>query len=494
MKINTKGLLAVICFFTSISCNKYLDVQPVDRLLDKQVFSSETSIQKALNGIYISVATSNLYGSLLTATTLDVMAQYYNIPSNNHFVSASRYNYLDGASLQSDMSAIWANTYTAILNANQFIQGVSGVSGDVLLQDEKNILLGEAYGLRAFLCFDMLRLYGPIYSTDSASALVPYPVLPQTASSPLLPANNFIDSVTRDLQTAENLLVKDPIIQYGVQPIDNIDITGNFFKARNRRMNYYAVKSLLARVYLYRGDKTNALQNAMDVIGIAAKVFPWSPETVSRAGISNPDRIFSSEIIFGPENTLRDNLYQNYFAAVNAQSANTANINGATLLAPLSDRLSAIYENQENDYRLRSSWAIDRTAQYNFKTFTKYAPLTADYSGAYLVYRNIQPLIRLSELYYIVAESSNDQVQAVSYLNTVRKNRGLVNAVPVTADLTNEITKEYKKEFWGEGQLFFYYKRKNFTAIDDGAASSGSKSMNKSTYVVPLPLGETQYR
>jgi len=483
-----KGLLAIFYITLTVSCKKYLDVQPKDRLIDAQLFSSKSSIEKALNGIYINLVSDNLYGRNLTVSTVDIMAQYYNIPSGNAFTSAAHYNFQDGSTMQSNISSIWGSAYTAILNINELIQGTSSVSQDVLPADEKALILGEAYGLRAFILFDMLRLFGPVYATDSAVASVPYPTLPATKLSPLIPASQFMDSVTKDLHIADSLLAKDPIIQYGVQPFDLSDISGNFFEARNRRMNYYAVKSLLARAYLYRGDKASALKNALDVIGISEAIFPWTPESVTRPGITNPDRVFSAEIIFGPENTQRDIMYQHYFAASNFQTANYSP--SATLLAPLAGNLTTIYEGQDNDYRLRSSWAVDRKADYNFKTFTKYAPLTANNLGVYPVFKNIQPLIRLSELYYIAAECTNDK----SYLNTVRANRGLITPIVDDAGISDEITKEYKKEFFGEGQLFFYYKRKNFNSINNGSATTGTITMGKGKYCLPLPLSETQYR
>ncbi|WP_315815445.1 RagB/SusD family nutrient uptake outer membrane protein [Paraflavitalea speifideaquila] len=103
------------------------------------------------------------------------------------------------------------------------------------------------------------------------------------------------------------------------------------------------------------------------------------------------------------------------------------------------------------------------------------------------------PMVRLSEMYYIMAECEPDATKAREYFNTVRKNRGLVDIAP-SANLNTELQKEYQKEFWGEGQLFYYYKRRNITSIPNGAAASGNITMNAAKYVFPLPLSETQYR
>ena len=71
----------------------------------------------------------------------------------------------------------------------------------------------------------------------------------------------------------------------------------------------------------------------------------------------------------------------------------------------------------------------------------------------------MQPLIRMSEMYYIASETEPNLVAATDYLNLVRNHRGLPDLDATLIDLPSELLKEYKREFYGEGQLFFYYKR-----------------------------------
>ena len=54
------------------------------------------------------------------------------------------------------------------------------------------------------------------------------------------------------------------------------------------------------------------------------------------------------------------------------------------------------------------------------------------------------PLLKLSEMYLIAAEASGD----IRYLETLRANRGYAtDPLPAGANLQDEITKEYQKEF-----------------------------------------------
>ena len=96
-------------------------------------------------------------------------------------------------------------------------------------------------------------------------------------------------------------------------------------------------------------------------------------------------------------------------------------------------------------------------------------------------------------MYYIAAETEADKNKAVDYLNKVRFNRGLTD-LSYSVNLTTELQKEYQKEFFGEGQLFFYYKRRGVTSVHNGNSTSGNVSMNATKYVFPLPLSEMQYR
>jgi hypothetical protein len=76
-------------------------------------------------------------------------------------------------------------------------------------------------------------------------------------------------------------------------------------------------------------------------------------------------------------------------------------------------------------------------------------------------------MIRMAEMYYIAAEAANenqDSVTATSLLNTVRQARNypansLTNLTRTAVQA--EILKEYMKEFVGEGQVFYYFKRRN---------------------------------
>lgn len=467
------GLLVVLFGVLAVTgCKKFLDVKPEDRFIQEQVFGTRSGINQTLNGIYMQMAGSSLYGSSLTWGVPELLAQRYNATASGWNAFAS-HNYTE-TNVMNTFSSIWENSYVAILGANNFIQSLSNTDG-IVTAEQKKLLLGEAYGLRAFLHFDLLRLYGPRYAVDSTLTAIPYYNRATAQAAPILPANQVMSMIIADLATAEQYLVNDPIKTKGINSVVLNDGNDFYETFRNRRINYYALKALQARVYLYRNDKTAALEAAKAALS-KESVFPWTTYAAIYTDKINPDRIFSNEIIFGLQNPAMYNVNNRLFDGAVAD---------ADILAPQPARLAAVFENLETDYRYTTTWLYPESGK-NYRTFFKYA----DIVDKKQLRRMFQPLIRKTEMYYIMAECEPDKTEQVRLLNLVRFNRGLVN-LPETVTVNTELQKEYQKEFYGEGQLFFYYKRRNITTIPNGSAASGNITMNAARYVVPLPLSET---
>lgn len=115
-----------------------------------------------------------------------------------------------------------------------------------------------------------------------------------------------------------------------------------------------------------------------------------------------------------------------------------------------------------------------------------------------MVYSNNIPLLRTPEIYYAEAEcllregGAGNVRKAVEVLNEVRKNRGL-SASPLAESLSSdevweELIKEWRKEFVGDGQLFFFYKR-----IGSESIPYTSVEGNDELYVLPLPEKEVDF-
>ena len=100
----------------------------------------------------------------------------------------------------------------------------------------------------------------------------------------------------------------------------------------------------------------------------------------------------------------------------------------------------------------------------------------------------IIPMIRLGEMYLIAAESRSADIEAgVSYVNQLRAARGVSGLQTLSR---NTLQYEYIRELYGEGQLFFMYKRM-FSPILFTSSDNKNPQPADAIFVVPLPSSET---
>jgi hypothetical protein len=456
------------------SCSNWLDVKPSDRISEDQNFSTLSGFKKSLNGVYVELNQPTLYGRTLTCDFIEVLAQRYAVNDDNKAnVELMNFNYT-GSTVQSRISNIWSGLYNLIANINLILKNCEE-HREALPDDYYHIVRGEALALRAYLHFDLFRLFGPVYSVNPDISSIPYYKEFVLDVAPSYSCREYMQYVLNDLLEAEEELKDDPVIKYGV----NGNSKDTFLMYRNLRMNYYAVQALLARAYLYMGDTENAYAYAVKVIDVQEERFPWvSQRTLSSSVI---DRTFTSEVIFGLQNTSRGSLYTSYFDGQNLKME--------TLLAPRKDVVKNVFENETADYRYATSLAntVDISG-VTYCIFNKYQDLGVD-----SLCNQIIPMLRASEPYLIAAETAPEVSDRIQYFSTFLYNRGLKRTLRNASDVDWYLKKEWKKEFYGEGQLFYWYKRLNQTQMQSATSAYGTKSVSTANYKLPIPDGELQY-
>jgi hypothetical protein len=106
----------------------------------------------------------------------------------------------------------------------------------------------------------------------------------------------------------------------------------------------------------------------------------------------------------------------------------------------------------------------------------------------------VAPALRLSEMYYIAAECSYDAnpAQATGYVDSVLFHRGIGTPMTVLSkqDFLTQLVGEARKEFYGEGQIFYMYKRLGMNIIGQ---SGISYPVTNSIFVLPLPNNEIEF-
>ncbi len=476
--------LAFALFALLTSCDNWLEVKPYDKISEGELLKTEEGYEKMLNGIYIDLNSDALYGKTLTVEMIEVMGGAYAIGSDNSVWG----NYKDLSSYQYNteywrdrLDQTWNKAYALILNCNKILESIDQNQG-IFTGSNFYVIKGEALALRAMLHFDMLRLFGPVYSKDSDKTSIPYYTKVGNSPEPLLTAKEVAQKVVADLEDARTLLANDPVKTEGTLMSGSKDGTSNFLRYRALRLNYYAVEGLLARAYLYMGDKANAFKYATDVIKTADNgIFPFVDKNLVVGSPADPDRIFSSEVLFGLTNTSRGNLFKNYYDP--SRLPNYVFRMDNSLMDKLIYGGAAQTGGYQDDYRYRADWVATGSNRY----FYKYKDMVATGS----IQNTMIPMLRLGEMFLIAAESQGDDLaKGVQYVNALRRNRGVANLQTLTPDL---LKYEYIRELYGEGQLFYLYKRLNSDIITSASSGKNVKASDL-VFVVPLPDSETENR
>ena len=456
-----KIFTAILILPFLVSCGEWLDVQPKTSVEEEDLFSSEYGFKDALTGFYLKMGKTELYGQTMTYYYLDMLAGRYNNDPDGIIDSSPSTIYAYDGNYQSTVISIYSSLYNVIANINNFLKFVDQNRSVIHTENYYETMKGEALGLRAFLHFE------------------------------ILPASEVLDLVIADLLEAEELLDghDSEIFNYD-------DSADPFTEMRQMRMNVWAVRAMLARVYCYKGDeqsKALALQYATSVIESGYFSLAGT-DAYAATPITPTEQIFALYI-------------DDYYQIIDPVFTNVSYSNS---LAAYQTNVSMWYE-VASDARYRNFSAPQGTAvgqpllkcnKYIF-TGSAYTEGRGSYNGL-----NSQPLIRLPEMYYIAAECTPDPDTAAGYLDEVIAQRsGRYNATFTTGfDQTdsrmiygvstgqtvrvNELMKEYIKEFYGEGQLFFFYKRFGFTAFPNCPAGD---TMPLDNYQMPLPDDEYTY-
>lgn len=522
----------VLLIITGISfsgCSDWLDVDPIDQTKESTQFETEAGIQSVLNGFYRQMNDNSLYGGQLTRTAVEAMANRYvyntslAVGGNNGYYarywSAHEYTNLD---IKNSIASIWKNGYTLAFDINNYLKALNESSTN-LTESKKDILTGEAYAIRAYIHFDLFRLFGPVYSQSNAvDSIMPYNNLSLTENyeqqmfllyDQTTPA--FMDSVLTDIARAEKRLEKsDPIINnfssavtestanMGENDSENVNYTYDFYNSnRNRRMNYYAVRALKARVLHYMGRTDEAAEIAQSLIDL--NKFSWATTPVARL-----DYTLFSEVLFGIHDLTFYSNAEKWFTVTDIKSGYfVSNLYMNTIydLSDGGDIRSTFMKNSGINVGSTGPNSSVTTVYYA----TRYTNKTSDVVSAGLYF---QPLIRISEMYYIVAEkyiNDGNFTDAASLLNTVLSARGVSTLEQIgganNTELPDEtsytkdgfikfLRKEYYREFGGEGQIFFFYKRLNSSEMLDCNTAHFGELLNPNlVYVLPIPDAETDY-
>ncbi len=149
-------LMATVFAISAFSCQEPLELAPEDYFGDGNFWQNEAQVNNFMVGIH-----KQLRDNQFMLLRLGEMrgGGYSNVDRQN-----TSLNELPIIEQRIDENSpgisSWGGFYSPILQLNLFIQKVEAI--EFLSETRKNYLLGQAYGLRAFYYFHLLRTYGGV--------------------------------------------------------------------------------------------------------------------------------------------------------------------------------------------------------------------------------------------------------------------------------------------------------------------------------------------
>jgi len=109
MKKNIIYSLSLFLLLSLSACNQWLEVEPKTEIKSDKMFENETGFRDALIGCYMMMADSTLYGRESTVCFFDVLAQQYDMATNNPYNNLKQYRY---ESYTGTIDGIWQKKST----------------------------------------------------------------------------------------------------------------------------------------------------------------------------------------------------------------------------------------------------------------------------------------------------------------------------------------------------------------------------------------------
>ena len=220
-----------------IGCNKQLDQQPISDLSSKLFWKTPDDAALGNAAIYdgIQKAFSSNGSFIEWGDARSDNFTYGGTGTNQITVSLNGLNSTTG-------SASWDNLYVAISRANFAIKYLPGISG--LSETNRNNYLAQAYGVRAYMYFYLVRLWG-----DVPVSLTPYEDINANPDLPRSPADSILNSIIiPDLLKADTLA--------------NPTIKSTFF------LNTGGILSILTDVYMWQKNYTKVIETTNKLMAL----------------------------------------------------------------------------------------------------------------------------------------------------------------------------------------------------------------------------------
>lgn len=415
-----------LSLFVSTGCKKYLDQQPISSLSAESFWKTADDAKLGVAAIYDGVQKTLGNGSY---------TDWGDARSDNFTYGGTGENQINVTlngltSLTS--TANWDNLYLTIARANTAIKYLPNIT--TLSAVARNNYLAQAYGIRAYMYFYAIRVWG-----DVPVRLEPYENITEDPKAPRSPADSVLNNIIiPDLNTAYNLVDKSSTYVW------NLNVAG--------------ILAMQTEIYMWKKDYTKALDASQKLISLPYKY------DVSASTSANWKKIF-----LDPASTKEAIWSLNWdYLTDGGNGISRIGSGGNTSNYYIDSSVFLRFESDTNDIRRSVTYDTSLvSAGQRIIQIAKFYPLDA--TGTKPVFPiNAQneaklTLYRMADILLLRAEALNktsaDKTGVFAIVNKIRTLRKAIPLVatdyPTDRDVETAILNERQLELFGEGKRWF---------------------------------------
>lgn len=467
-------IIIITILFTGCG-DSFLDRNDPSTLTYDKVYRTEADFQAALNGCYFNLKGVITY--LLTFNEVTTDNTY--LHRDNATTQQWQFDRLTVASNAEWVKNFWANSYKTIASANMVI---SRIAGSEVPESTQKVFVSEAKFIRALCYFNMVRIYGgvPLYTEEVTDLNATYSV-----------GRSSVEDVY-------SLIVQDLT--------DALDIdeerTAEQTAASAGKVNSTAVKTLLAKVYMFMHEYGAALPLLNDIIEHSGK------DLIALEDLYNPDTPINDEVIFainfervsGQNNPFAFDFLPKYSKGiVPVVDPNTDNGSG---IYNIEDNIVASFDmdDKRRSLLIREYQGGSADAPETYYYSTKYLDLNATLGSPFNSASDFI-FLRYADVLLMMADALNQTgatSDAYQYIDKVRSRAGLQDLPDgfTKEQMNDAIAKERQKEFLGEADRWFDLSFRGFDylkkTLNDFFPTSHTSSAEVKDYMNLFPIPDEQ--
>ncbi|MFL9838629.1 RagB/SusD family nutrient uptake outer membrane protein [Flavobacterium sp. ST-75] len=478
-KILRISLLAAIIGMTS--CEDATDIIQESELSEEVAFQTVNDLRSGLYGVYAAYSPDSggngsgdqiLFNDLFTDNIKRGFASSNQGNQTYNFILQPGSNF---------PTTLWGGRYAVINFSNRVLRAWDRIYPTLETADERvaaNEIKAQLLAMRAFCHFELMQYFVSDYQDLTAPGVIIMDFVPEVLD--VFPRNSVgevFEFIDNDLQEAASLMG------------DTFDTVGDYAGAAGEQKFYVnpdVIVAMKARVALFEGDYTTALNNANELID--GGVYSLSDDEDLTTLYVN-DNVEAAELIFALSRRQGDNQIMDLW------SANGDGIDGSPFFEVSNSLFNTLSANDIRRYIIIHSQSV-------IEGFN--SPDNILLQGKYMgsndnAFINDVKVFRLAEMYLIRAEAQaragnlNAAAVAIKALRDVRTVGGGNTTLPTYANLNaalQDVLLERRKEFAFEGHRYLDLKRIG-TEIGVGVSR---ESVDCASFSSDCDLAPTSYK